>query len=151
MSVSRLPLLCLVDLPAEAASVLRERYELLRPEDDASDSCRGIVTGYGGTVDEALLARYPNIEIIACFTSGRDMVDTEAASRKGIDVVSNGAALAGSVADLALALILASARELPALDAHVRSGCWREKRYRAGILLSGQRLGVAGHGAIGRG
>ncbi|WP_269066288.1 NAD(P)-dependent oxidoreductase [Martelella mediterranea] len=151
MNAHRVPLLCLIDLPAEAVSALRERYELLRPEDGVPDSCRGIITGYGGKVDATLLARYPNIEIIACFTSGRDMVDTEAASRKGIDVVSNGAALAGSVADLAVALMLASARELPALDAHVRSGRWRERRYRPGILLSGQRLGVAGYGAIGQG
>ncbi|MGV0912175.1 NAD(P)-dependent oxidoreductase [Martelella sp. FOR1707] len=151
MSATRVPLLCLIDLPAEAVSALRERYELLQPEDGAFDRCRGIVTGYGGKVDAALLTRCPSIEIIACFTSGRDMVDTGAASRKGIDVVSNGAALAGSVADLALALMLASARELPALDAHVRSGRWREKRYRPGILLSGQRLGVAGYGAIGQG
>jgi D-3-phosphoglycerate dehydrogenase len=52
-----------------------------------------------------------------------------------------------TVAEHALALLLASTRRLPRLDREVRSGGWGRIQ---GIELTGKRLGVIGFGGIGR-
>jgi lactate dehydrogenase-like 2-hydroxyacid dehydrogenase len=86
------------------------------------------------------------LEIITVIGAGYEQVDLAAAQRRGI-VVTNGAGVnASSVADHALALLLASVRKVPQLDALVRRSGWtREMR----PSLAGKRLGVLGLGAVG--
>ncbi|WP_311968968.1 2-hydroxyacid dehydrogenase [Pseudomonas baltica] len=86
------------------------------------------------------------LEIITVIGAGYEQVDLAAAQRRGI-VVTNGAGVnASSVADHALALLLASVRNVPQLDALVRRSGWtREMR----PSLAGKRLGVLGLGAVG--
>lgn len=156
----RIPLLCLIELPPQARVLLERDFELKRPAADGLvpsqmsaelASCRGIVTGYRGRVEADLIGALPALELIACFTAGRDMVDSTAAAARGVAIWSNGAALAESVADLALALILALARDVRGADQHVRSGAWVHARFPSGALLSGARIGIAGYGMIGQG
>lgn len=86
------------------------------------------------------------LEIITVIGAGYEQVDLAAAQRRGI-VVTNGAGVnASSVAEHALALLLASVRNVPQLDALVRRSGWtREMR----PSLAGKRLGVLGLGAVG--
>lgn len=153
-------LLGLIDLPESASAVLPDTFRLdrakLGPDGNwilpqSAEVYRGIVTGYLGTVDAILLDRLPKLDLIACFTSGRDMVDQTAAAMRGITVISNNAALADSVADHALALLLGLARDIPGCDQYVRSGKWQHQRHAPGSLLAGKNLGIAGFGAIGQG
>lgn len=88
----------------------------------------------------------PKLEIITVIGAGYEQVDLAAAQARGI-VVTNGAGVnASSVADHALALLLASVRNVPQLDALVRRDGWtRDMR----PSLAGKRLGVLGLGAVG--
>jgi phosphoglycerate dehydrogenase-like enzyme len=74
-------------------------------------------------------------------------VDLDAARRLGVSVSSTGGANARSVAELAIALLLALARSVPHHDRSVRTGTWAR---RTGIELAGKRLGIVGYGAVGR-
>ncbi len=118
---------------------------------DIGPRVRGIVTGTRGTVDAALLDRLPALRLVACFTAGQDMVDIPAVLSRGIALTNNSAALADSVADLAMGLLLAIARDIPGADAHVRAGRWPQGRYRPGALIGARRFGIVGLGNIGRG
>lgn len=110
---------------------------------------RGIFTGTGGIVDAAMLERLPNLEIISCYSAGLDPIDVEAAEARGVIVRNNSPALADSVAELGMALLMAVARDVIGADAYVRAGKWLEKRYRQGHLLRGRKMGIVGLGHIG--
>lgn len=86
------------------------------------------------------------LQIITVIGAGYEQVDLAAAQRRGI-VVTNGAGVnASSVADHALALLLASVRNVPQLDALVRRDGWTRAMRPS---LAGKRLGVLGLGAVG--
>ncbi len=89
--------------------------------------------------------------VIARFGSGLDNVDVEAATARGIQVTYVPAASVEEVSDHAIAMMMALARRLPALDAAVRGGEWAIP---TGLppfrRLRGQRLGIVGAGRIGQ-
>ena len=99
-------------------------------------------------VGDDLLARLPALRLI----SGRGAwphVDVAACTRRGVLFCSapHGDAPAHAAAELTLALILASHRQIPAQVASLRRGDWQ-----AGIgrTLHGRRLGLLGYGRIAR-
>lgn len=94
------------------------------------------------------IASCPTLRVISRHGVGYDNVDLEAASARGIPVTVVDAGNAQSVAEMALALMLAVARAVPALDGSVRGGAW--DRSRVGLQLSGRRLGLVGYGTIAR-
>jgi D-3-phosphoglycerate dehydrogenase len=79
---------------------------------------------------------------------GLDNVDVAAAAERGIVVTYAPADVHDSVADLALALLLALARRIPQAEASVRAGRWEPF---PGTELRGKVLGVVGFGRVGRG
>ncbi|HAF71344.1 MAG: D-3-phosphoglycerate dehydrogenase [Acetothermia bacterium 64_32] len=80
---------------------------------------------------------------------GLDNIDVEYAREKGIEVRNTPRASTDSVAELALAHMLALARALPQATLSLREGRWEKKAFR-GIELSGKTLGVVGIGRIGQ-
>ncbi|SCW68780.1 MULTISPECIES: 2-hydroxyacid dehydrogenase [unclassified Pseudomonas] len=98
----------------------------------------------GLTAEE--IAALPNLQIICVIGAGYEQVDLQAARNRGI-VVTNGAGVnASSVADHAMALLLALVRDIPRADASVRRGEWAKVMRPS---LAGKRLGVLGLGAVG--
>lgn len=98
----------------------------------------------GLTAEE--IAALPNLQIICVIGAGYEQVDLQAARNRGI-VVTNGAGVnASSVADHAMALLLALVRDIPHCDAALRRGEWPRG---ARPSLAGKRLGVLGLGAVG--
>jgi D-3-phosphoglycerate dehydrogenase len=91
----------------------------------------------------------PQLRIIAKHGAGVDSVDVQAAAQRGIAVMTAGAANADAVAELALALMLALARELPRLDRGVKGGSWERPHYQ-GREFRGRLVGIVGYGQIGR-
>ncbi|MFJ5560771.1 phosphoglycerate dehydrogenase [Streptomyces sp. NPDC093250] len=87
------------------------------------------------------------LRVVVRFGTGVDNVDLEAARRHGVLVANTPGTNSVSVAELAVALMFAVARRVPALDRAVREGSWRRV---AGVELAGRRLGVVGLGAVGR-
>ena len=101
------------------------------------------------TVDARLLAAAPRLRIVARAGTGVDNVDVVAASARGILVVNAPGANSVSVAEHALALMLALARSVPAANRAMKEGRW-DKRRLLGTELRGKTLGLVGLGRIGR-
>jgi len=81
---------------------------------------------------------------------GVDNIDVKAADAEGIRVLNTPGASSASVAELALALMFALARQIPRADASMKSGAWDKKTFAKGMELEGKTLGILGVGRIGR-
>ncbi len=100
--------------------------------------------------DAALMDKLPKLEIVACYGVGVDAIDLAHARERGIRVTNTPDVLTEDVADMAWALLLATARRIPAGDAHVRGGAWAGRAMAMTTRIWGKRLGVVGLGRIGR-
>jgi D-3-phosphoglycerate dehydrogenase len=99
-------------------------------------------------VTARVLAAAPQLKIIAKHGVGYENIDLKAARAHGIPVAVAGNAIADSVADMTLALLLALVRQIPQGDHAVREGAWPRM---VGIELRGKTLGIVGLGQIGKG
>lgn len=99
-------------------------------------------------VDAQAIGAAPRLKVISRYGVGVDNVDLAAASARGIVVTNTPGANDNSVADLAMALILACARQLPEAVRIVKGGQW--KRAMGGEVWQ-KTLGVIGTGRIGKG
>ena len=98
-------------------------------------------------VTARVIAAAPKLKVISKHGVGYENIDLAAAAARNIPVTLCGGASTDSVADLAWALLLAVARQVPAADASVKRGEW--KRF-VGPELRGKTLGVVGLGQIGK-
>ncbi|MEO8593913.1 MAG: NAD(P)-dependent oxidoreductase [Candidatus Solibacter sp.] len=89
----------------------------------------------------------PQLRMLSVWGTGIDHVDLEAAERCDVEVRTTSGVSARSIAEHALALLLAVARGIPELDAATRAGQWPRGR---GMQLYGKKCGVLGYGAVGR-
>jgi len=117
---------------------------------DVGGNVRAIVTGGRKGAANAIVAALPKLEIIAINGIGTDAVDLERARRRGIHVTTTPDVLTDDVADLALALLLATARRVCVGDRFVRAGGWLRGGIPLATKVSGKRLGVVGLGRVGR-
>jgi lactate dehydrogenase-like 2-hydroxyacid dehydrogenase len=102
-------------------------------------------------IDDRLLDAAPRLRVISNMAVGVDNVDLDACTRRGIPVGHTPDVLTDATADMALALLLATARGLPqaARDAaEGRWGPWEPTRW-LGADLAGATLGIVGMGEIG--
>ena len=81
---------------------------------------------------------------------GIDNIDAEYARENGIQVRNTPDASTESVAELALAHMLACARYVSIAGNTMRNGQWEKKAYGKGVELVGKRLGIYGYGRIGK-
>ena len=98
----------------------------------------------------ALMRQLPQLEIVACFGVGYDAIDLDYAREHCIAVTNTPDVLTDDVADMALALLLATARRIPAGDVHVRSGAWSAAPMPITTSVAGKRIGILGFGRVGR-
>jgi phosphoglycerate dehydrogenase-like enzyme len=98
-------------------------------------------------VSERALEAAGELRVISMNGVGLDRIDVEAATRRGIVVTRTPGTNADSVADLALALMLAQARQIPRHERGLRQGDWSR---RPGRELRGRRLGLVGLGRSGK-
>lgn len=111
---------------------------------------RAIVAGGESKVDAGLIAQLPALEVISVMGVGYDGVDVAAAKSRGVVVTHTPGVLDDDVADLAMGLMLAWARQIPRADRFVRAGEWSRGALPLGRKLSGARLGLVGMGRIGQ-
>ena len=81
--------------------------------------------------------------------AGFNTIDVAAASRSGIYVANCPGKNGLAVAELAIGLLLAVDRRLPAAVTETLSGSWDKKKYAATRGLAGRTLGIVGPGNIG--
>lgn len=92
----------------------------------------------------------PNLSLIAVMTAGYEGVDVAWCRAHGIEVTYAGGVNADDVADHAMGLLLACARDMHVQDRQVREGRWRlEDRLAPQPSLTGRRVGIVGLGHIG--
>jgi D-3-phosphoglycerate dehydrogenase len=152
--------LALGDFPPGMMAALTERFAVhhfipyplpegaLPPE--VARRIRALATEANRGASRELIARLPRLEIIACFGVGTDRLDLAAARERAIAVTNTPGVMADAVADLAIGLMLASARDIVAADRFVRDGQWAKGPIGLARMVTGKRLGVLGLGAIGR-
>ena len=104
-------------------------------------------------VGAAELELFPDLRLVANYGVGYDLVDVEECRRRGVAVTNTPGVLDAAVADLTLALILATRRNVVTADRWIREGGWQNNWARPKLLgrdLAGARLGLVGFGRIGR-
>jgi lactate dehydrogenase-like 2-hydroxyacid dehydrogenase len=146
--------------PPATMSTLAERFELhhftvyplpegtLGPELEARITAIATEANRGAT--RALITSLPKLEIISCFGVGVDGIDLTAARERGIPVTNTPGVMADECADLAIGMMLASARQIVQADRYVRSGEWLKGPIRLGHSVGHKTVGVVGLGGIGR-
>jgi len=102
-------------------------------------------------IDAELIAAAEPLRAISNYAVGVDNVDVAAATGRGIPVGHTPGVLTETTADLAVALMLGSARRLLEGDASVRRGDWLtwEPRRLLGRDLHDATVGIVGMGRIG--
>jgi phosphoglycerate dehydrogenase-like enzyme len=88
-----------------------------------------------------------HLRLLSVWGTGTDHVDLAAAARHGVTVTNTPGVSAVSIAEHALALLLAAARQIPQMDAATRRGEWARGQ---SVELHGKTCGIIGLGAIGR-
>nr|WP_216842322.1 NAD(P)-dependent oxidoreductase [Acidovorax sp. SRB_14] len=106
-----------------------------------------IIVRYG-KVGAAVMDAAPSLKVISKHGSGTDTIDKVAAQARGIEVVAAVGANAAAVAEQALALLLACAKSVVALDARMHAGHWDKATHKS-LELCGRTVGLVGLGAIG--
>ncbi|UWQ18545.1 D-glycerate dehydrogenase [Jannaschia sp. M317] len=92
------------------------------------------------------------LKLIANYGAGVDHIDVATARQRGILVSNTPGVLTEDTADIAMALILATARRMAEGIAQMRDGVWEGWAPEAllGMRLRGKRLGILGMGRIGQ-
>ena len=125
-----------------------DRQKLLRSIADKE----GLLCTITDRIDTEVLESALALKVIANFGVGFEHIDIDGATQRGIPVTNTPGVLTDATADLALALILATARRVVEGDKRVREGKFQ---YWAPLLflgqdVSGKTLGIIGMGRIGK-
>ena len=154
------PVLSIGKFPAATMRELESRFELMhvptqveakQVPDAFKARVRGLATEVNRGADAALIGMLPKLEVISCFGTGVDLIDFAAANARKIPVSNTPSVMAEECADLAIGMMLASARQILFADQYVRSGDWARKGpIPLGRSVGGKTLGVLGLGGIGR-
>ncbi|ACR79591.1 MULTISPECIES: 2-hydroxyacid dehydrogenase [Kosmotoga] len=124
------------------------KKEIIERAQDAT----ALVTLLSDNIDAEIINALPRLKIIANYAVGFNNIDIEAAKAKGVIVTNTPDILTDASADLAMALLLATARRIVEADKFVRKGLfegWKPELF-LGIELNGKTLGIIGLGRIGK-
>jgi lactate dehydrogenase-like 2-hydroxyacid dehydrogenase len=156
----KIDVLSIGSFPAATNAELAKRFAIThrfnQPAPDALGAelkarIRGIATEANRGADRALIEALPRLEVISLFGVGTDSVDLAAARERNVPVTNTPGILTDEVADLAIGLMLASARQIVFADRYVRDGSWASKGpIPLGRSVGGKTMGVLGLGGIGR-
>ena len=149
-------------IPRAGINMLRQYPELeldyrqgspLSPEEltKAASDADAIIAVIPDKITKELIEGAKNLKIIAAYSVGFDNIDLEAATKKGIYVSNTPGELTDSVAEFAMALMLAVGRQITRADRFVTDGkydYWDPMIF-LGPKFAGKTLGIVGMGRIG--
>ena len=92
----------------------------------------------------------PKLEIISQFGVGYDNIDVREANRRNIVVTNTAGTQTEEVADLAVALLISTIRQLPQAERYLREGRWKQEPYPPSDSLRERKVGILGLGRIGQ-
>jgi gluconate 2-dehydrogenase len=112
----------------------------------------GLMCALTDRIDAALIARAPQLKVVANIAVGYNNIDVPACSARGIKVTNTPGVLDDSTADLAFALMLATARRITEVESYIRKGEWTGWRLKQwlGVDVHHATLGILGMGRIGQ-
>ncbi|MGD2215669.1 MAG: D-glycerate dehydrogenase [Gemmatimonadales bacterium] len=112
---------------------------------------KGILPLLSRRVDDDLLDRLPELQVVANYAVGYDNIDLEATRAHGVAVSNTPDVLTEATADLTWSLILAVSRRIVEAEALARRGEWAwHPTLLLGTQLSGRTLALLGAGRIGQ-
>ena len=137
----------------DEAYVVHRLYEAADRQalfDDIGVRIRGVATdGHLGAGAE-LMEQLPALEIVACYGVGTDAIDLRHAANQGVVVTNTPNVLNDDVANMAIALLLATSRRLVANHDFVRRGNWLNGSAPLARSIRGKTVGILGLGRIGK-
>jgi len=110
------------------------------------DGCVGCIAGLD-PFSKRVIESAAGLKVISRYGTGVDNVDLAAARAKGVVVCKTPGVNSQAVAELAIALLLCLARQVPMLDRKTREGYWVRS---VGVELHKKTLGIVGLGAVGK-
>ena len=112
----------------------------------------GLMCALTDKVDAALLAKAPQLKAVANIAVGYNNIDVPACTARSIKVTNTPGVLDDSTADLAFALMLATARRITEVESYIRQGEWTGWRLKQwlGVDVHHATLGIIGMGRIGQ-
>jgi D-3-phosphoglycerate dehydrogenase / 2-oxoglutarate reductase len=120
------------------------RAELLQ----ALGGANAILVRSATKVDAEAIAAAPQLQVIARAGVGLDNVDVKAATQAGVMVVNAPTSNIVSAAELAVGLLLATARNVAPANQALKAGEWKRSKY-SGTELYEKVVGIVGLGKIG--
>ena len=111
------------------------------------EGVHGYIAGLDYITAEVIERAPSTLKVISRYGAGVDRVDIEACTKRGIKVLNTPGTNSVAVAELAFALMLNVARNIPYLHEAVQKGEWPTS---SGIELKGKTLGIVGLGSIGK-
>jgi lactate dehydrogenase-like 2-hydroxyacid dehydrogenase len=144
MSYPRLQDEGLIGIAADQAAILAMPVE-------QRNAVRVLMTSATRGCSRDLAQAMPNLRLVISQGAGQDRIDLTALRGQGVRVRSVGEAVTEDVADLAMALIQITTRDMLRADAFARSGEWSKGRFPVGHSLVGATIGIGGlSGRIGQ-
>lgn len=143
-----------LDMIAEVAEMEVWRDELPPPYEVLLEKVKdvdGLLSLLSDRVDITLMDAAPKLKVISNLAVGYDNIDITEAKKRGIQVGNTPGVLTETTADIAFALLMATARRVVEADRYVRKGQWKTW---GPMILLGQdihhaTLGIIGLGRIG--
>jgi lactate dehydrogenase-like 2-hydroxyacid dehydrogenase len=152
-----------------AREVFPEVLERLRQHFDVDDNQQDVVLGVEGLkarladkvgaltaatdpVSAEVIAAAPALKAVCNFAVGYNNIDLAACTRAGVMATNTPGVLDDTTADLAWALLMATARRLPAAERWLRNGEWKGWQFIQwlGSDVHHATLGILGMGRIGQ-
>lgn len=146
-----------VTAAAEAAFDVERRDSILPMKPAEMRAALALYDGVLGTLGDRFDAEIfgeggHRCKVLANFGVGVDHIDVAAARASGITVTNTPGAVTDATADIALTLMLMSARRAGEGERMVRAGAWTgwHPTQMLGLNLSGRTVGIVGMGRIGQ-
>lgn len=109
------------------------------------------IIGTGGVINSTLLAKMPALRFCSIISAGYDSIDVQALTQHKVLLTNTPGALTETVADIMMALVLNSARNIPAMDHWVKTGEWEKSQQEVPLTqdVHHKKMGIIGMGRIG--
>ena len=135
--------------------ILKEHFEVEVRTDMSDEELREKINNYdailvrsASKITADILENATRTKMIGRAGVGVDNIDVEAATKRGIVVANAPGSNSLSVAEHAIGLLLAQARQIPNANASMHAGKWEKARFK-GVEITDKVLGIMGLGKIG--
>ena len=116
----------------------------------AAQEASGILFRTKPNCTRSLMAACKQLRVVGRHGAGLDIVDLDAATDLGVAVVHAPGSNSNSVAEHAIMMMLACAKQAVPVDKRTRLADWGKSRWQGLLEMHGRTLGIIGVGNIGR-